>query len=145
MHIKAQHDTYDLKVTADMRKVFFKPHSEDSLFEKIKSSLWSIFNRLSLNEEKPVRPAVKDFTKNKKNQSLMLIKGLADFEKTQALQSSLVAIGASFTGKIKRSALLIEGKRDQSYYSKVADINSEGELSGEDATSDEEEADLKKD
>ena len=51
MHIKAEHDTYDLKVTADMRKIFFKPHNEESLNEKIKSSLWSIFNKLTTNEE----------------------------------------------------------------------------------------------
>jgi hypothetical protein len=51
MHMKAEKDTYDLKVQADMRKVFFKPHMENGLYEKIKSSLWSVFNRLATSDE----------------------------------------------------------------------------------------------
>jgi hypothetical protein len=48
----------------------------------------------------------------------------------------MVAIGmAAWPNKIKRSALLIESSRDQSYFSKVAEINSEGDLSGEDSSS----------
>jgi len=40
-------------------------------------------------------------------------------------------------GKIKRSALLREVCKDNSYFSKVAELNSEGDLSGEDTTDDE--------
>lgn len=33
IHIKAQPNLYDLKVHADLRKVFFKPHLENSIYE----------------------------------------------------------------------------------------------------------------
>ena len=66
----------------------------------------------------------------------MRIKGLADYEKAQNIQTNMVAIGmAAWPNKIKRSALLIESQRDQSYFSKVAEINSDGDLSGEDSSS----------
>jgi len=45
MHVIADVKSYDIKVYADLRKFFFKPHMEDMIFEKIKSTLWSLFNR----------------------------------------------------------------------------------------------------
>ena len=46
MHVKAQPETFDLKLTADMRKFFFKPQLEDEIYEKLKSLLWSTFNKM---------------------------------------------------------------------------------------------------
>lgn len=36
IHVKAPPNFYDLKVHADMRKFFFKPHLEQRIFEQIR-------------------------------------------------------------------------------------------------------------
>ena len=46
MHVKAQPETFDLKLVAAMRKFFFKPHLEEATFEKLKSLMWGTFSRL---------------------------------------------------------------------------------------------------
>ena len=51
MHVKAQPETFDLKLTADMRKFFFKPQLEDEIYEKLKSLLWSTFNKMQVQYE----------------------------------------------------------------------------------------------
>jgi len=47
MHIILEPKFYDLKIMADLRKFFFKPQIEEQVVEKIKASLWSIFNKHS--------------------------------------------------------------------------------------------------
>jgi hypothetical protein len=47
LHIKAHPDTYDLKLSADLRKFFFKPNIENKIYEKLRSYLWSHFNKIS--------------------------------------------------------------------------------------------------
>ena len=51
MHVKAQPETYDLKLQADLRKFFFKPAMENKIYEKLKSFLWSYFNKLQAQSE----------------------------------------------------------------------------------------------
>jgi hypothetical protein len=46
IHVKSPPNLYDLKVHADLRKFFFKPHMEDTVFEQIRAFLWDKFNRM---------------------------------------------------------------------------------------------------
>ena len=55
MHVRAQPETYDLRLQADIRKFFFKPVLEQRVMEKLKSFLWSYFNKLSVQFENPTR------------------------------------------------------------------------------------------
>lgn len=46
MHVKAVPDAFDIKLQADMLKFFFKPKIEMTILEKLKSYLWSKFNKI---------------------------------------------------------------------------------------------------
>jgi hypothetical protein len=69
-----------------MRKLFFKSHLEDQVCEKIKSSIWSIFNRLTSKQEN--KEPVPNFDLSK-------IKGLADFEKREELDKNFSNMGTN--------------------------------------------------
>lgn len=51
MHVRAQPETYEIKLFADMRKFFFKPAIETRLMEKLKSFLWSYFNKMQAQSD----------------------------------------------------------------------------------------------
>ena len=51
MHVRAQPETYDLKLYAHTRKFFFKPLIESQIYEKLRAYLWQFFNKLHAQSE----------------------------------------------------------------------------------------------
>ena len=51
MHVRAQPETYDLKLYAHTRKFFFKPLIESKIYEKLRAYLWQFFNKLHAQSE----------------------------------------------------------------------------------------------
>ena len=175
MHVRAQPDTYDLKVQADIRKFFFKPLLEQRVLEKLKSFLWSYFNKLYAQvervnryapetndkkpeeEEEPENTVITSLLQKEIGRELPNDSLIGPKEKQAILRNQINIRASTGAGRHKITLLKYLEKNELkikkllpapqqansqvgaasqpvNFYSKVAEVNEQGELSGDETT-----------
>ena len=51
LDIQAKEDAFDIKIQHDMRKFYFKPQYEKRAYELLRTYMWSLFNKLVMDED----------------------------------------------------------------------------------------------
>ena len=64
LNIKAREDAYDVKISGDYIKFYLKPQYEKRFYELCRTYLWTLFNRLSMDQS--FNPLVKPGVRSSK-------------------------------------------------------------------------------
>jgi len=51
LDLKMTTDAFDIKISGDIRKFYFKPQYEKRMYELLRTHLWSLFNKLAMDKE----------------------------------------------------------------------------------------------